>query len=145
MFVVKQLTCNLCSIAKINLSMPLTKLKTSDRNIRIRGVTYWSNLDSDTQNSTTVAQFKNKSKKFTGFTNQKPSTWWLYCHLCCHPNTPTGNSLERPCQINHILNTQTNPACNKLSHYNDIMDYTRQHQIIIRSSITQHCLATHSQ
>ena len=53
---------NLRSNSKIILHKPITKSKMSDRNVRNRGVDYWSELNSETQTSKTLAQFKARLK-----------------------------------------------------------------------------------
>ena len=58
MFTIKAPPRSLRSNNKIILIKPITKLKVSDHNIRIRGIRYWEELDEETQKSETLNQFK---------------------------------------------------------------------------------------
>ncbi len=48
------------------LARPRTRTVKADSNIRVRGAVYWSDLDTTVQKSTSVANFKNRIKKFEG-------------------------------------------------------------------------------
>ena len=51
----------------VNLDKPKTNLILSEKNIRVRGVVYWSQLPSEIQKSDSLPIFKNNLKGFTGF------------------------------------------------------------------------------
>ena len=49
------------------LAIPRTRTVKAESNIRVRGVTYWNEVDDMVRQSTTVSNFKSRMKNFDGF------------------------------------------------------------------------------
>ncbi len=60
------------SSSHVNLKRPKTNLILCERNIKIRGVTYWSELPDNIQNSNSLPIFKNSPKNYNSFAH----TWY---------------------------------------------------------------------